>query len=95
MDISGWIPWLLILFFAPENAQDDYQVIKVEIAADEEDCEAIGADYLETQRSADNGADQSYKLLCTPMSELDSFRSSYNTAVQRWIEKQANAQRPE
>lgn len=91
MDITDWIPWLLILFAVPADAPDGVQVIKVEIVADEEDCLMQGSDYIEAQEPTDASAGQSLSFACTAIPD----RSSFSNAVQRWIEKQARAQQPE
>lgn len=91
MDITDWIPWLLIVFGAPERAQEDYQIVMVEVAADEAECAAMGVEYMNARASADEEASQAQRFVCTRMPARDSF----NAALGRWIEKQAEALRPE
>ena len=91
IDVSDWVPWLLILLVAPEGTPHEHRVEKVQIVADEEDCHAQGAAYILAQDSADADARESNSFLCTAMPD----RGAFNDAISRWMEKQVNTLRPE
>ncbi|WP_298304746.1 hypothetical protein [uncultured Erythrobacter sp.] len=86
-----WIPWLLILVGWHQDTPDNQSVVKIEVAVDQEECEAIGARYLGEGEGSDRLSDRyQYRYLCAPMPD----RASFNAAVERWQNQLTKAPHP-
>ena len=87
-----WVPWFLVLIAWPGDRVDDQQIVRIEVAVDQDECEALGQKYLqEGIADTPDGAPKPRRFLCSPMPD----RASFNAAVARWKARLREAPKPE
>ncbi|MEO0462028.1 MAG: hypothetical protein AAF127_02785 [Pseudomonadota bacterium] len=93
--MTQWVPWLLILLTWSEGAPEDRQVVKIEVAVDQQECEKLGEDYVRSDKLSDGvseaQASSRFGFVCSAFPERESF----NAAVERWKAQLREAPKPE
>ena len=75
-----WIPWLLIIIGWNANAPDEQQVIAIEVAVDQEECDTLGKEYMGSKELSNDREGHSFRYLCSPMPDHGAFAA----AADRW-----------